>query len=80
MESKRVVKCSSCNRRLGVPTDKHIVFQCPHCGAKQELFYSGVYVPVENEQTYSCENGAYSTRVLDIQKGQMQKEFLIILN
>ncbi|HNQ66917.1 MAG TPA: hypothetical protein PKN32_00950 [Bacteroidales bacterium] len=75
-----MVKCSSCDRRLGVPTDKHIVFQCPHCGAKQELFYSGVYVPVEDEQNWSSEHGACSTRMVGILERKTQKEFLIILN
>jgi ribosomal protein L37AE/L43A len=80
MENKKIVHCSSCNRKLGVPTGKHIIFECPHCKAKQELFYSGVYIPVESEQTWNTEKVACSTKVVEILKRKMQKEFIIILN
>jgi len=82
MENRKIVKCGSCNRRLGVPASKHIIFQCPHCGAKQELFYSGLFIPAE-ERIMSCqneENADLSTRVVEILKKKIQKEFLIILN
>jgi len=82
MENRRIVICSSCNRRLGVPTSKHILFQCPHCGAKQELFYSQVFVPADELIFYyqRDENTEISTRVVELLKRKVQKEFLIILN
>jgi phage FluMu protein Com len=47
MVSHTVIKCTNCNKRLGVPKGLHIIFICPFCSVKQELFFTNVYTPMK---------------------------------
>jgi hypothetical protein len=40
---KIIVRCANCTKQNRIPSDKHIRFTCPHCGAKAE-YASGVRV------------------------------------
>jgi ribosomal protein L37AE/L43A len=83
MENNKEIRCLCCKKRLGVPRKGHIVFPCPHCGAKHELFYAGVFVPVKESlflvlSSVTVEKG--QSPVVEVRRKTKQQEFLTILN
>jgi phage FluMu protein Com len=80
MSTKLKIRCKSCNKRLGVPAGLHIIFICPECKIKQELFFTKVFTPAQFE--VNKENGNENTDFRDMAlcENKIHHHFLIILN
>jgi phage FluMu protein Com len=73
-----VIRCASCSKRLGVPKGLHIIFTCPACNVKQELFFTKVSTLIKQE----VDNNNFNTDIQNMEfcKNKKHHYFLNILN
>ncbi|HQL71219.1 MAG TPA: hypothetical protein PLA77_10330, partial [Bacteroidales bacterium] len=48
MENEIIIDCPHCSTKLSVPSDKHIMFNCPNCN--NEFEYDGRVKPKKSKK------------------------------